>query len=340
MAIGWAIVSTGRHPDQKMVPAINAAADSEIAAVVSRDLERARAFADKHGARRAYDDFDRMLGDPDVQVVYIASPNALHADQATRAAAAGKHVFVEKPMALTVADCERMIAAARDAKTQLGVGFHLRTHPGHQRLREIVRGGGLGRIALATAAWNRGTRGQAAPPPRPPRQQWWEDPALAGAGVFMATGVHCCDLLAYVLGKEITHVAAMTDANDASPLEELVAMLLRFEDGSVATLTTSRRVPDWTDNGISVHGSDGRGSVRRGIDVNLTGELEIATNADSSRERYDDDPIALYRREVEAFNDAVRGLGEPAATGADGLRAARVTVAMVESHRGGRTVRI
>jgi predicted dehydrogenase len=151
MTIGWAVVSTGRHPYQKMAPAINAAADSEIVGVVSRDRDRAESFASKHHARTAYVDFDEMLCDPAVDVVYLASPNFLHAQQAVKAAQAGKHVLWEKPMALTMEEAHRMVDACKKHDFRLGVGFHLRFHPGHQALREAAQAGVLGTIAFAQA---------------------------------------------------------------------------------------------------------------------------------------------------------------------------------------------
>jgi len=168
MTVGWAVVSTGRHPDQKMAPAINAAHNAEIVAVVSRDLARAQAFAAKHHAAAAYDDFESMLRDPRVDVVYLASPNFLHAEQTLKAAQAGKHVLCEKPMALTVEECQRMVEMCQRQKVSLGVGFHLRHHPGHQRLRQAVRDGVLGTVALAQAQWGYGNRGLDKPRPRPP----------------------------------------------------------------------------------------------------------------------------------------------------------------------------
>ena len=232
MTIGWGIVSTGRHPDTKMAPAINEADGASLAAVMSRDIGRAEAFAQKHGSASAYDDLDALLRDPAVDVVYIASPNALHAEQTVRAAEAGKHVLVEKPMALSVDDAQRMIDACDAAGVRLGVGFHLRAHEGHQRLRSLVADGALGRVAFAHADWCRGVRGQEAPPPRSGLQAWWDDPSLIGAGAFMATGVHCADLLRYVLDDDVAEVSAVSDATPEKPLEELVTLALRFKSGA------------------------------------------------------------------------------------------------------------
>lgn len=340
MTLGWAIISTGRHPDTKMAPAINAATGSALAAVVSRDAGRAQAFADKHGAAAAYNDVDAMLADPAVDVVYVASPNALHREHTLKAAAAGKHVLVEKPMALTVEDCQAMIDACASAGVKLGVGFHLRTHPGHQRVRAMVAAGELGEISLTTANWGRGTRGQTKPPPRADLQAWWDDPAMVGAGAFMATGVHCADLMRYVLNREVTQVIALSDATPDAPLEELLVMSLRFDDGSLGTVMTGRRTPDYQGNDVMVYGSEGKAGVHEGIGMVLDGTLDITTSGAETNEPYANGPIALYTWQVDAMNAAVSGNGEPAATGEDGLRAAQITLAMVESARTGRRIDI
>ena len=104
MALGWAIVSTGNHPDLKVAPAMNATEDAELVAVYSRERGRADAFAEKHGAKTAYDSLDSLLQDSRIDAVFICSPNALHATQGLAAAAAGKHVLCEKLMTTTLDD--------------------------------------------------------------------------------------------------------------------------------------------------------------------------------------------------------------------------------------------
>ena len=335
MSNGWAVVSTGRHPDQKMAPAISAAKDTELAAVVSRDLGRAREFAERHHAQVAYDGFDAMLRDPRVQVVYLASPNALHAEQTVRAARAGKHVLCEKPMAISLDECQRMIDACAEHNVRLGIGFHLRHHPGHQRLRDLIRSGALGTLALAQAQWGSGARGLVAPQPRPALQQWWEDPALVGAGAFMGTGVHCVDLLRYLLGEEVVEVTALTDDQ---PLEHLATVLLRFQSGVLGMVTSSRRLPD-SRNDVVVYGSDGRGSVQSSLHVNMQGALSATSETIGLQQSYDPpDPLQMYIGQVEAFNESLATGAEPVASGRDGLKAAEVTIAMVKSAASGRRV--
>lgn len=340
MSLGWAILSTGRHPDTKMAPAINAANGSTITAVVSRDIKRARAFAEKHGAKSAYDDVEVMLRDPAVDVAYIASPNSLHVEHTLRAAAAGKHVLVEKPMALSAEDCQRMIDACAVAGVRLGVGFHLRMHPGHRRVRDFVTSGGVGKLALTTANWGRGNRGIITPSPRPHLQAWWDDPAMVGAGAFMATGVHCIDLMRFVTGREVIEVIALNDASVSNPLEELLTLSVRFDDGSLGTTMTGRRTPDFEGNDVMVYGSEGRAGVRNSIDMAFRGSLDLATETITSSKIYEADPIELYKLQVDAFNDAVDRDSPPPAAGIDGLRATQVTLAMVKSAKTGRRVRI
>ena len=135
MSFGWGIVSTGKHPDIKIAPAIAAAAGGELVGVYSRDQQRAEVFAHKHHARAAYSRLGDLLKDSRVDGVFVASPNALHAEHVVLAAEAGKHVLCEKPMATSVADAVRMLTACRRAAVTLGVAFNLRQHPAYRRAR-------------------------------------------------------------------------------------------------------------------------------------------------------------------------------------------------------------
>src|SRR6266480_4168620 len=131
----WGIIGLGRIADTEIAPAITASPRGELRGVVSRDLGRAEAFAGRHGAARALTSFDELLADPEVDAVYIATPNALHADGA---AAAGMHVMCDKPLALSVADAQRAVAACEEAAVQLGITFQTRFHDHFGRFREVI----------------------------------------------------------------------------------------------------------------------------------------------------------------------------------------------------------
>src|ERR1035437_7553214 len=144
MTNGWGLIGTGRIADDRILPGINAFAGNKLIAGVSREQARADAFARKFGAQHAYTSYDEMLRNPDVTVVAIETPSALHAEQAIAAARAGKHVFCDKPMATTVADAERIFRECQKAGVKLGVNFHNRFMPCFIETRRIVDSGEIG----------------------------------------------------------------------------------------------------------------------------------------------------------------------------------------------------
>lgn len=338
MSFGWAIVSVGQHPDLRMAPAIRESGEARLLAVCSRDRGRAQAFARKHGAEAAYDSIEALLRHPGVDALYVASPNALHARHAVAAARAGKHVLCEKPMALTEQDGRAMIEACRVAGVKLGVCFHLRHHPAHREMRRLIQSSAVGEVTLAEAQWTFGKRGFAQPPPNAPLQAWREDPDLAGGGTMMGTGVHCIDLLRFLLARDITHVVALTSGHtEALPLETTACFALRFQGGLLAQVTASRVVAD-PRNDVAVYGTKARLRGVNTLNNFFIGEMETAAGNTASRVEYLRGNA--YQSMVEAFQDAVRENREPSASGEDGLRCIQVTNAVFESARAGRVVRL
>lgn len=341
MALGWAIISTGRHAEHKIAPAIHATPEAELVAVYSRDRGRAEAFAQRHGARAAYDRLEDLTHDQRVEAVFITSPNALHAQHALAVAKAGKHVLTEKPMTTTLDDAMAMVRGCRQAGVKLGVGFHLRQHPAHLEARRLLAQGLLGTIALAQGQWGFGVRGQVTPPPRPELQQWWDDPSLiGGASTMMGTGVHVVDLLRFLLGQEITEVAAIADGQTVQqPLEQVLSMSLRFASGTVASICCGRRLPD-SRNDVTIYGSHG---CIRGLGTlweSREGSLEVKSETINKTVSLAPDRLANYVDQLQDFHRALIEDREPMATGLDGLRVVQVTLAMIASAREKRTVRI
>ena len=253
MSVGWAIAGIGSHADLKLAPAIRLADDARLVAVYSRDQGRADAFAEKHGADAAYSDLDSVLADSRVDAVFIASPNHLHAPQTIKAAAAGKHVLAEKPMANTVSDAAAMVSACRDHGVRLGMGFELRFHPAHLWARRLIDEGAIGRIRLAHGQWGRGNRGEPEHLPRTGLREWWETPELIGdASVLVGLGVHVFDLFRFLLREEAVEVFAMTDGQTTQqPLEHIATIALRMSSGVIAQVMCGRMLPD-TQNDLAL----------------------------------------------------------------------------------------
>ena len=342
LSIGWGFIGTGRHPDTKVAPAISGLDGASLAAAYSRDMRRAETFAAKHGVSAAYDSLAALLEDPKVDIVFIATPNRLHAEHTVAAAQAGKHVLVEKPMAVGVAEAQQMVRVCRDAGVTLGVAFQLRTHPAHQEMRSLVENGTLGVIPMVQAQWGtRAVRGQVEVPPRTGLSTWWDNPDLIGrASTMMGTGVHAIDLLHYILGQEVVEVAAISDGQTAEkPLEQTAALALRFRNGTIGTMCCGRRMPDSRNDAV-VYGTSGRAIASDSLWEGLQGNLEVVSDTVNLTRSYQHDPLGLFRMQAQSFQHAVETGRAPSATGVDGLRVVQVTSAMIESATTGRSVRI
>jgi 1,5-anhydro-D-fructose reductase (1,5-anhydro-D-mannitol-forming) len=325
--VGWGIVGLGRIAE-RFGTACSQADNARLAAVCSRDPARAADFATRHNAPLGYDSYEAMLADPAVEAVLVCSPNALHAPQAISAARAGKHVFCEKPMALTVQECNEMIAACRQAGVRLGVGYHLRQHPAHREIRRLIASGGLGEVQLARAHFFVGTQYD--------RGGWKSAPDIAGGGAVMSAGVHALDILRYLVGQEVVEVTAFADA---LPVEEILTCLLRFEGGALAYMDTARVVPFASSrNDVLVYGTSASAIALGTLGGRPTGRLEVTTGEGTVAE--DVSGPDLYVQEIEEFGRCIREGGEPSASGVDGLRVVEITQAMYTSARRGSAVRV
>ena len=341
MAIGWAIVSTGWFADSRMAPAISSSEDTELVAVYSRDRGRAEEFAIKHGAREAYTSLEELLRDSRVDVAFITSPNHLHAPYTMMAAEAGKNVLVEKPMAVSVDESVDMVKTCKAQGVKLGVGFQLRTHPGHIEAQRLVSDGALGTLTLAQAQLAAGARGEAGPPRSSGLREWWDNPEMmGGAGAMVAAGVHGVDLLRFILGQEVVEVSALTDGQTPQrPLDHVATTCLRFDRGALGVVCCGQKIPDSMNDAV-IYGSNGRISLKGTLRSPFPGDLEVVSDTVNTTVRYSLADVPLYVREVEAFNRAIRENQEPPASGLDGLRVVQVTVAMIESATKGKTVKL
>ena len=341
MSIGWGIISTGNHPDIKILPAMRRAENTDVVAVYSRDIKRAEAFAKKHDIPRTYDSMNALLKDSGVNAVFITSPNFLHAQHVRAVARAGRHILVEKPMAVTVEEALDMVRITRVNGVKLGGGFHLRHHPGHQKARELIRQGVLGVISMAQGQWCFGQRKMVYPGPKSGSSAWWNDPdMMGGASTLMGTGVHVVDLLFFLTGRRIVEVAAITDGQTAErPLEQAAAIAVRFSDGAVGTICAGRRMPD-SENDIMIYGSHGRIALRGTLWEAFCGEIEVVSESVTISESYERDLLALYRNEIEAFNRAIVNNEIFHASGEDGLYSVQAIRGIIESASSGRTVKI
>jgi predicted dehydrogenase len=220
------VIGCGAIARRAHVPAL-LAAGADVVAFASRSRASAEAAHAEAGGRGVVvDDWHDILGRNDVDAVTICTPNALHAEMAIAAAAAGKHVLVEKPIACTVAHADAMLAAAADADVLLMPAHNLRFAAPFVAAREAVARGDIGTVTMARAGF-----GHAGPGAWAPDATWFFDPALAGGGALLDLGIHMADLLR--------------------------AAVLRFAGGATATLQASWIVRGGRDLQLTVFGTAG-----------------------------------------------------------------------------------
>ncbi len=218
----WGLLSTSRI-NRLIIPAIRASARSEVAAVASRTLERAQAYAAEWQIPRAVGSYEAMLDDPEIDVVYIALPNSLHVDWTVRAVEAGKHVLCEKPLALSVEDVDRIQAAAGRASRVAAEAFMYRHHPLTHAAETVVKSGRLGTVRAFKGAFTF---------PLTRDGDVRLDPALGG-GSLWDVGCYPVSYACFLAGAAPVEVFGWQQSS-AGGVDLEFAGMMRFADGSVA----------------------------------------------------------------------------------------------------------
>lgn len=336
--IRWGILGAGDIADRIMAPAMRAAGGAELVAVMRRDRCAAEAFAERHGALRAYDRVDHLVNDPAVEAVYVATPNHRHQADTLAAAAAGRDVLCEKPLALSVEGAEAMIRACDAAGVRLGTCFYQRYNTRHREIARLLETGRIGRITAVRMSFS--SRSQERP------GAWRQDPARGGGGSFTDTAVHCVDLLRYLFG-EVREVAAFFDTFAATHVvEDTASALFRLEGGIQAVVTSHWSTADPAESRssvIEIGGTDGTIVSWPLHDKFSRGTLLVATGDDAAAPSEGAIGVPESSTHVALLDDfaAARAAGRPfPISGADGLAAQRVLEAADESARTGRHVRL
>jgi 1,5-anhydro-D-fructose reductase (1,5-anhydro-D-mannitol-forming) len=312
-----------------MAPAIAAQSDSRVVAVASSAPDRARQHADDLGLPGGAMPIADLLANPEIDVVYISTTNELHEPQTLAAAAAGKHVLCEKPLAMTLEGARAMVTACVEAGVVLGTNHHLRNAASHRRMRDLIGNGAVGE-PLAVRVFH------AVYLPAP-LQGWRIDRPEAGGGVILDITVHDADTLRFVLADEIVEVTAMTASQGMgrAGLEDSVMGVMRTGKGTLVQFHdafTARHAY----TGFEVHGTAGSLYARDVMTQRPVGSITL--RRDGVEETIPVESENLYERSVRRFNQAVRGDGAPAATGEDGLRSLAVALAVREAAAAGQVV--
>src|SRR5690606_2053059 len=273
--VRWGLVGAGDIAAKRVAPALVEIPRSSLVSVGRRNAGRAEEFARRFGADRYFTDWASLVQDDEVDAIYVATPVDSHADITVAAAEAGKHVLCEKPMAMTVAECDRMIAAADANGVLLGVAYYRHFYPIVTRLKELLLRGAIGRPVVAQInAFERFD-----PPSDHPRA-WLLDPTLSGGGPMFDFGCHRIEVLTHLLGECVAVTGAMSKTVFVRPVEDTGAVILTFESGAIGMVTVSHAANEPQDT-LQIFGEEG--SIE--VPVLNTGGLTLRLGTERSIER-------------------------------------------------------
>jgi predicted dehydrogenase len=313
----FGIIGCGDIAENSFAPSLVKSDLTELVAVCRRDLRKAKAFADTFGCPAAYASDEEVLDDPNVHAVVIATPPNVHCDQTLRAAAAGKHVLVEKPMGMNAAECRRMIEGCRKAGVKLAVAYRRRVFPQVLKAKALIADGAIGRTVSVRTHYS-GRYGASLP-------SWRLDPVIGGGGAMMDMAVHRIEVLLNFAAQP-TEVSAMVETVDHDwQVDDSCGLLIRFEDGTFGVHSTVLTSPPRHDT-AQIDGTEGRilmDPLEFGTDhivLEKPGKTERVPVA-SLEAPYFDQPM------IEDFVRAVDEDREPACDGMAGF----VTQAVVDA---------
>jgi len=308
--IRWGIIGCGDVTERKSGPAFQKVEGSALVAVMRRDGEKARDYAERHGVPRWYDDGHALIADPEVDAVYVATPPSSHAEWAIAAARAGKPAYVEKPMAATVVQAESMLDAFTRARVPLFVAYYRRALPRFLAVRDALPE--LGNVRFVRVALTRSFR------PLPDPLPWRHQPEIAGGGLFVDLASHTLDLLDYLLGPIVDVRAVSENQLRASPVEDMVAMSFRFGSGVVGSGVWSFAADHRMDV-VEIVGDHGHLSFSTFEDEPIR-----ITRGGDTRELRIPHPEHIQQPLIAAVVDALHGRGSSPSTGESAIRTTRV----------------
>lgn len=317
--INYAVVGAGWISQIAFLPGAAQSGNSCVAAIVSGDRAKAAQLAEFHGVETVvgYDGYDAVLADPAIDAVYIALPNHLHADFAIRAARAGKHILVEKPLAVSEDEALAMIAAARQAGVYLMTAYRLHNEPGTVALLDQIRAGAIGRPLLFQSAFSF----QAKPDNHRLKAAAW-------GGPLQDIGVYCLNAARHVFAEEPVEAMAMANrpGEDArfGEIDATVCAMLRFPSGGLAQFIVSFGAAEI--DSYRVVGTHGDLELDPGFRFETATRLRLRSKGEVVETRFP--RTDQFGAQVAYFSDCIASRTPPEPDGEEGLADMRALIAI------------
>jgi predicted dehydrogenase len=316
--IRYGILGFGHHAVRRLMPGFAGATEARLTGLWRRDTAKAEANAREFAIPHLFDTPEALCASPEIDAVFVVSPDAMHLDHVLLAARHGKHILCEKPLAMNAREVERMLAAAEQAGVKLGVAQNMRYNRSLARMREWIAEGRIGKPTLAQAQFAYSAAGS-------PRA-WIYDPSLALGGPIGDVGIHCVDALRYVLGggtsTNVTAVATLAHTDAASGEVESHAIVgLDFASGAMGSVTVTTRSAYRTL--VEVTGEDGVILCENGLTVDFPVNVVLRSGSEVLASETISNADA-YSRMLDGFSGWIEGRSEYLAPALDGLHNQRV----------------
>ena len=303
--IRWGLIGCGDVTEVKSGPALQHVAGSSIAAVMRRNGALAEDYARRHGIDKWYDDADKLINEPDVDAVYVATPPSSHKKYTIAAANAGKDVYVEKPMAMTFDECREMVEVCKENGVRLFVAYYRRALPRFLKIKSLIDAGALGKVSFADVVYHR----------RPSEgdlagiENWRVDPQVAGGGYFYDLAPHSIDILQFLLGDAKSAKGYVSNQRRRYEAEDIVSGVLTLENEVHVALV-------WNFN---AYGDMDRTEIvgdQRKLTFSTFGDGAIVLETCNGSEVYKiENPLHIQQPLIQTIVNDLRGKGRCPSTG-------------------------
>jgi len=344
MTIKVGIIGCGKIAQVRHLPEYAEHPEAQIAGLFDINRQRTRELADQYGAK-AYESYEALLADPDIQAVSVCAANFAHAEITIAALEAGKHVLCEKPMAITLSECEAMVAAAQKNGKFLMIGHNQRLAKAHSTAKELIDQGLIGRIVTFRTTVTEG--GPETWSVDPGKNVWFFDKTKAAMGAMADLGIHKTDLIHYLTGQRVIRTTARVvtlDKRDATGaligVDDNSVCIYELSGGIMGTMTASWTHYGAEDNSTILYGT--RGIMRIYDDPACA--IKVILN-DGQELRYDVEAIQTNDNQtksgvIDLWMESLVNNTAPEISGESALAAMRAVFASIESSEQGRTIEI
>ena len=303
--VKWGIIGCGNVTEVKSGPAFRQAHGSELVAVMRRNAEKARDYAQRHHVKKWYDDASRLVSDPEVNAVYVATPPSSHKEYVLLAARAGKPVYVEKPMALNYRECRQMNAACAEAGIPLFVAYYRRALPRFLKIKSLIENGAVGDVQFVNVVLH-----------QPPSEadvngtyNWRTLPEITGGGYFTDLACHTLDILQFFFGDIISADGNAVNKAGLYPAEDSVVAHFIFSSGVQGTGAWCFAAYDRLDR-VEITGTRGK------ITFATFGNSSVTLETSAGRQQFDlPNPATIQQPLIQTVVDELLGTGKCPSTG-------------------------